>query len=225
MTTYTNDLVLPDEDFALDPDQAPLAGKGTPLPPGVYEVVVTGFQPQRLDRAGNPVEKKASNGRSYISAKLDSFKVVGPFPYDGKKVFTFQDIGTQPIPRAGKFTTELYDLLLAYDQRSEVSGIEAGRALAMSYVESQKPIRVRTTLEALDMAYVQQHEGKEMTKDERNAMWKAARLKVANFTSPTGQILSSVIGPSGQTVEARVKITVFYPSDFVAKLGADHEKS
>jgi len=218
----TDDLQLP-EDLALDPTTAPLAGKATPLPPGNWEIVVKKYDRVKLDKNGYP-QLKTVKGRTYQQALLTSFQVVSPFPYDKKVVYPFQPILTVPQQRQGKFYTQLYDLLLAYDQTKGVSGVEEGLDLAVQYVASEQPIRVHTTLEAVDMDYVRSFDGREQTKEEKNEMWTKARMNVREFISPTGQVLHSVTGPSGNLIEPRCVINVFYPSEAKVKLGPDSER-
>jgi len=150
---------------------------------------------------------------------IEQVKIIEPTENE-RLVNVFTDVRTKPFKRKGPqgqevVASDLQDLLRSYDATQGFEGFAHMTQLLDEYFQSSKPFYFGIGYTGYDKDYVEQEKKKftaDTPKDVVNAMYAKARLATKNFVV-NNVLQTSVVNPaSGNTIEARARITRFYPS-------------
>ncbi len=199
-----------------------------PAKPGIYRLTVVKAEPRKKDGQIVLAEGK------FPTLVLQQVKIVEPVENE-RGVGVFTDVRFKPFTRKGPgqrdvVASDLFDLLRGFDDSANISGIEEAKQLLQQHLEQGSSFLAQIGWTGYDKDYVDQEFAKigaadrsqrsSVAKDIANAIYAKARLNTKNFTI-NGELVSSVTGPSGNTVEAQPKITRYYPSSTEIGKGKD----
>lgn len=212
--------IIDDLDVAIDPETYP--DQASPAPPaaGNYTFRIKSLS-LRKDKDGNIVLKDGQ----YPVYVLEQVEILEPVEF-ARTVAPYQDISTKPFDREGRKATMAGDLARSLDQGRAISGLLELNDTLEEAVANNTTFRAFLDWTAYDSAFVKGEMEKvglagvpfaNMGTQERetaNKIYKAARRdKMKNFSVlPSGRHSHMWVGPSGETVEARAKLTRFYKS-------------
>lgn len=186
----------------------------SPVKPGNYRMVVTKHR-VRTDKEGKLV---LADGK-YPTIVIEQVKIVEPTEAE-RLVGVFTDIRTKPFSRrtvtGDKLASELQDFLRACDETTGFDGFEHMKQLLQQYFDTNTPFLGSIAWTGYDKAYVEQEFAKiggkaNGTKEVVNAIYATARKATKDFVVE-GALVSSILGASGETLEAQPKVSRFYPS-------------
>lgn len=211
------DMVFHDDTFNFNPEQL-RTSSGTGMgstelpPPGFYEVRVVsgGF---RMDRNDKSVQKLDSKGRPIFA--IDRVAILQPAEYEGSFPL-FQDIyasGFQPknwktgeVLRTAPMVYEFINCLAAIDATAPTADFHEN-CLALGQALSTHPtLTVRLAYKGTDITYAKAQIAQGV---DKNAAYRSAELKSTAFKLPTGDYATSIVGPSGELVQAKLVIKEF----------------
>lgn len=225
LPTMTDDLDVPYDAESYVDQSSPL-----PLAPGTYRFKALKVS-ARKDKAGALV---LADGK-YPTLVLEQVSVVEPVE-NARAASVWQDIRTKPQmrkdPRTGtdKPANDLFDIVRSYDAQSGFDGIEGAKQRFQQHAEQGDTFRAEIGWEANDADYVKAEFAKlealgtarkDVSKDVASAIYNTARKRTKDF-KVGGVLVPSVLGPSGNMLEARAKIVRYIPStelDSKVKLG------
>lgn len=230
--TLLQDITFHDDTFDFDP--AALTGGGrdqtqAPLPaPGYYrmKVVAAGLatDPQTGELVRVPKDSTLPVFKLQRIAIIEPEEAAGSFP-------VFQDITCVGWPRRNWKTNEVIpgpkeyafmDWLMAIDSTLATPASADDKALdlnikALTRVLETKPTFVgRLTYEATDVTYAKAQIANGVTKKDA---YKSARLNSQAFKNADGSYRTETLGPSGETVLAKLKVAEFVPDTRTVELG------
>lgn len=218
--------VTDDLNVAMDPETYKDAPTNVVPQPGAYTFRVLAAK-ARTDRDGNQV---LADGK-YPTIVLEQLEIVEP-EGDARKFNPFIDVRTKPVKRLDGFSTDLADIIRAFDQNRGFSGLMEGLSI-LSELSQDSTFRAQIGWSAYDSTYAKAElaaaglEGvkfADMTADQRevaNRIYKAARKTTKDFPVSNGKRIPVTTGLSGETLEARVTIQRYIPSGAEnVKLGA-----
>lgn len=227
--TLLNDITFHDDTFDFDPAAvAAVTGRDqtqAPLPaPGFYrlKVVAAGPAVNRQTGALVTVQERPVFTLQRI-AVLEPEDAAGSFPL-------FQDINCLGFPRKNWKTGEtlpgpkeyqFMDLLMAIDETLVTPASEGPDAFgdnirALGRVLETKPTFVgRLTYEATDVAYAKMRIA---AGEEKKVAYKVAKLNSQAFRNADGSYRTETLGPSGEMVQAKLKVAQFIPASRAASI-------
>lgn len=233
MSNEVEDFIIED-DLKVDENYKVADSGPRPPLPGTYAFTTSkwGF---RKNADGELVLWKDSQGNPrYPVIGLTTLEIVDPFEF-GRKVVVFQDVSTKPFEREGSMVSNAADLLRSFD-----AGVQAGNTsevLAMltdRLNDGQAVFKARLDYEAYDgefaKAEIARAGGKAaLSPKELNAVYDRAKIRGAgriaksNAANNRGDLpIHKWLGPSGNIVDAKPRITVFIPAnDTSVTLGPD----
>lgn len=194
-----------------------------PLEPGNFRFRVVEAS-RRKDKDGNNIDDGG-----YPQFQLTKLEIVEPEEMKGRFVYPFKSYSLKPVAggkRQG--SVPAVDLLRGFDDTLTYSSGKEVLTLLAEQIESGKTFVASTNWLAKDGAYIGEAieaaggDLSSMSEEERRELFAKAifRGQKAFPKAPNGQYLSEVVGPSGDTLEARVDLTRVYPaSKEVKKLG------
>lgn len=199
-----------------------------PLQPGNYRFrVVEGGR--RKNQDGEPIDD-----HGFPQVQLSKLVVVEPEELAGREVYPFQSYTLRPVQGgARKGTVPAVDLLRGFDDTLTFSnGKDALRQLAEQF-EAGKTFVAGTNWEAKDSDFIKEAADEnggdlnDMDDDERRSLFKKAIIRgQKKFPKANGVYIPEIEGPSGATLQARVKLTRIYPSSKeVKKMGPSAKKA
>ena len=215
LPTMADDLDVPYDADAYVDQSSPL-----PLAPGTYRFKALKIS-ARKDKAGQIV---LADG-IYPTLVLEQVSVIEPVE-NARAASVWQDVRTKPQtrrdPRTGKDThaNDLFDLVRSYDATSGIDGIEGAKQRLQQHAEQGDSFRAEIGWEANDSDYVKAEFGKlealgtsrkDVAKEVASAIYNTARKRTKDFKIG-GVLVPSVLGPSGNMLEARAKIVRYIPS-------------
>ena len=207
-----------DDTYELD-SEGYVPSSATVLPqPGNYRVKPTSVT-RRKDKDGNPI---LVDGKFPIFT-INRVEITEPETAQGS--FTlFQDIKTKPYKPKGrtKAASEAADALFSMDLTAlqSLQDFEEVAQECETRLKSQSEFTAYIGYTGYDKAYVDSNLTQGMSKEEINKVYNTARLNTKSFRDPqTGIARQSTIGPSGNVVQAKLKITSFVPATENPKLG------
>jgi hypothetical protein len=221
------------DDMQLDSESPRVETGPKPPLPGNYLFKILKWQ-YRSNKDGTPLlYKNASGVPTYPVIGLTTAEITDPID-NARKVVLFQDVSSVPFDRAGKQASRAGDLLVAIDAAVTAGNTgEILRELA-SRLNAGLEFKARLDYEAYDKdaaATAVAKLGANPTKQAVNKAYQTAKvrgfrniLKSNNLAQQGGLPLHKWVGPSGNVVDVRPVLTVFYPSDINPKevvLGAD----
>lgn len=208
------------EEYAKQADPAPLA-------PGNYRFVVT---KSSLRKERNSETVQLTDGK-FLTYVLNNVKLTEPVENE-RGVALFQDVREKPLTRknsagADSASSELFDLLLAYDAETYPQGtgdelLKAARELFQQYQQEGKSFVAQIKWTGWDKDYVDAEfakiGGKERaSKDVAKAIYDKARKNTRDFIV-NGVRVQSIIGPSGNPIQAKAVIARYFPSNELEKV-------
>jgi len=212
-----------DDSFVYNPNEYVDGNAQTPLPvPGNYT-----FRATKIAR-----KKNRDSGEEILSAKgwptivIQRVELVEP--EDAVASYgVFQEIFTQPYMRKNgnkevPAATHM-DLLRALDQHAEVADFREGITECEKLLSSGLTFRVGIGYQATDVewakAEIARNGGDSCDKETRSKIWKDATLRTKDFKNPDGSYRTSTVGRTGNTLEAKLRLSTFVPSDKDVELG------
>lgn len=227
--TLLNDITFHDDTFDFDPAAiAAVTGRDqtqAPLPaPGFYrlKVVAAGLATNRQTGELLLVKDRPVFTLQRV-AILEPEDAAGSFP-------VFQDINCLGFPRKNWKTGEVLpgpkeyqfiDWLLAIDSSLVTPATEGPDALdanirALARVLETKPTFVaRLTYEATDVAYAK---ARIAAGEEKKVAYKVAKLNSQAFKNADGSYRTETLGPSGEPLQAKLKVAQFVPESRAASI-------
>lgn len=224
------DVPVSAEDYVDQANPAPPA-------PGIYRLQVV--------KAGVRSKKDGTMvlvGGKFPVIVLEQAKIVEPVENE-RQFGLFQDVRTKPSIRKGAggrevSVSDLQDLLRAYDASVSFEGSEHMNQLLDSYIQGNATFVAEVGWGANDFEYIKSQfealvgpdgDRSKVEKEVANAIYNKARKRTKDFIVG-GVRVTSIVGPSGNTLEARPQINRYYPSgewkngeftplDYTRKLG------
>lgn len=200
-----------------------------PAKPGNYRFVATKVAPRknqdgtfRLDDGKFPV------------LVIEQAKIVEPVENE-RGVGLFADVRTKPFERKGQggaavVASDLYDLLRSYDETQNIDGFEHAKQLLQGFIDSNTPFYAQIGWTGYDKDFVDaefnaigattSEARKAVAKDIANAIYSKARKGTKDFIQ-NGSLSPTVVGPSGNLVEAKLRLTRYFPSGTEVGKGKD----
>ncbi len=213
-----------DMNVGVDPDTYPDQANPAPVPAGNYLIRVTKFDVSRKPDGNVVIYNNAEGKPAYPMYSIDQAQIEEPTDFAGRKIGLFQQVSTKPYNRQGELVSQMGDLLRALDQTVSARGTKATIDEVLNLI-ANTPIPVRLDWEANDFGFIKSEfeklfNGKrysELSPADKNVaagVYKRAKIVgMKNFpTLPNGKHNHVWVGPSGDTFEARAKITRYYPS-------------
>ena len=213
-----SEMTFHDDTFNFNPEQlrtSTSGGTGTTAelpPPGFYEVRVVsgGF---RMDRDDKTIQKLDSKGRPIFA--IDRIAILQPSEFEGSFPL-FQDIyasGFQPknwktgeVLKNAPMVYEFINCLAAIDASAPVPDFHEN-CLALGRALAEHPtLTVRLAYKGTDIAYAKAQLALGV---DKNAAYRSAELKGPAFKLPDGTYATSITGPSGELVQAKLVIKEF----------------
>lgn len=174
------------------------------VPEGRYDLVITDWDVSR------DYETKQPDGKAFILQT----QVVGG-EHDGKTVRNLR-VWTSQFERNGVKVSGLGDLIRAIDDTARFTTFQDAAAVIQKAADQKTPIQVSLKWEAFDVEYFNAKGGQSLVRKspEEKALRKEATVKgMTNFRQAAdGSYLPEVVGPSGNTLEARIVINSYTPS-------------
>jgi hypothetical protein len=219
--------VVDDLNVPVDPTEYADQANPAPATPGIYRFSVVKIAP-KTTREGALV---LQDGK-YPVLNLAQVKIVLPVENE-RGVGLFQDVRTKPGVRKGNrgqdvAVNDFYDLLRSFDASIGIDGFEHAKQLLQQYVDGGTTFVGQLGWTARDTDYIDAEFKKlgadtfdarrGVAKELANAIYNKASLSTKNFVV-NGKRVASIVGPSGNLIEARPKIQRFYPSH-IAQDGA-----
>lgn len=193
-----------------------------PLAPGNWRFrVVAGGRAKNND--GEPLD----DGQ-FPQVQLTKLEVVEPEEFKGLEVFPYQKFSLKPIQGGSrKGAVPAVDLLRSFDDTLTFSSGKELLQLLGEQFENGKTFVAGTNWEAKDSdaikEFIDENGGDldDVDQDEKRAFFKKAIIRgQKKFPKNNGYYVPEIEGPSGATLQARVKITRLYPSSKdVKKMG------
>lgn len=199
-----------------------------PAKPGNYRIVVT----------KSAVRTNKDNTLLLVDGKfpiivLEQAKIVEPTDAE-RGIGLFADVRTKPFERKGAQgqavpASDLYDLLHAFDDSMNIDGFEHAKQLLQQYLDGSTPFYVQIGWTGYDKAFVDSEfealaqagtAKADVSKDVSNAIYAKARKGTKDFVQ-NGVLSPSVVGPSGNLIEAKLKLGRYYPSSTEIGKGKD----
>lgn len=223
--TLLQDITFHNDTFEYDPSlmvAAASRGDDAPLPaPGYYRVKVVAGGLKINRETGKPQLDKAEQPIFTLQriAVVEPEDAAGSFPL-------FQDIytnGLQPrnwktgeiIPGRPK-TYQFMDLLTAIDPTAASGDYNENLRTLARLLDTNPMLTVRLTYEATDVTAAKAAIANGV---DKKAAYKAARLNSQAFKNADGTYRTETMGPSGETVSAKLKIAEFVPETKAVVLG------
>jgi hypothetical protein len=198
-------------------DQLPPA----PPPEDNYVLRIDGLKQDEKD--GNPV---LADGR-YPVLLANRYVIVEPTDLENRSAASFVRIATKPFERVpGKKVSPIADITRAFDVSRTWTSLTDGLAILKEMVETGRTLRARIVWEAFDTEYYNQQldalGGKASASKEqiREVSNKSTVRGMRKFTPDgNGGYLPIVVNPhSGNTLNARTRITQYFPSNQTVKV-------
>lgn len=211
------------DDYAVpsNPDEYAAQANPAPLAPGNYR-----FSVVKSDLRKNKDGQTVLADNQFETYVLGTVKVVEPVENE-RQVAIFQDVRTKPSTRkdksgADKAVSDLFDLCLAYDAETYPVDLQQARELFKQYQEQGASFVAQVKWTGYDKAFVDAEFAKiggkdSASKEVANAIYNKARKNTKDFTV-NGVRVSSIIGPSGNAIEARAAIGRYFPSNDLEKV-------
>lgn len=217
--TFEDDL-----NIGVDPETYPDQANPAPIPAGNYQLRIVKFGPQRTKSGEVVIYNNADGKPAYPCYVIGMGEVQEPRERSGQKIGLFQTVSTKPQNRNGVPISNMGDLLRALDQTVSAQGTKA----MIEAVEELIPngnISVRLDWEANDFGWAKSRMEElfggrryaELTQNEKtvaNQIYKESKcVGMKNFpVLPNGKHNHIWTSPGGNVIEARAKITRYYPS-------------
>lgn len=193
----------------------------SPLEPGNYRFqVVDAKQPTNQD--GEPIQ---DNG--YPQLSLDRLIIVEPEEFKGREIYPFQKYSTRPIQGGKrKGAVPAVDLLRGFDDQLTFKGTKELLTLIAEKSTNGGSFIASTNWLAKDSEYIKEQLDanggfENMDDEDRKKLFNTAIFRgQKKFPLKNGVRVPEVVGPSGDTLAARVSLTRIYPaSKEVKKMG------
>jgi hypothetical protein len=199
-----------------------------PVPSGNYTLKV--LRHKGAERDGQPILRDDI----YPVIQIDQVEIIEPSEFAGRKVGLFQSFETKPSRRQ-RGGSDLGDLTRALDATRTWTGLKEGVATLEELLGAGLPMNVRIDWEANDYEYVKAAltaenlngvRYAEMIDDQKkiaNDIYNKAKLRgMKNFPKlQSGDFNHEWTGPGGEVIEARPRITRFFPSTMVFRAKVD----
>lgn len=198
-----------------------------PLEPGNYRFQVVDAK-QTTNQDGEPI---LDNG--YPQLSLDRLIITEPEEFKGREIYPFQKYSTRPIQGGKrKGAVPAVDLLRGFDDQLTFKGTRELLTLIAEKATNGGSFVASTNWLAKDGEYIKEQLDanggfEQMDPEERQKMFNAAIFRgQKKFPLKNGVRLSEVVGPSGDTLPARVSLTRIFPaSKEVKKMGPFSKKA
>jgi hypothetical protein len=207
--------VVDDLNVPVDPETYQDQQNPAPPKPGNYRLVVT-KQTVRTTKEG----KLALTDGKFPTVVLQTASIIEPQENE-RKFGLFQDVRFKPFERKGAggvatVASDLYDLLRAYDATVRIEDYDHAKLLLQEYFDQNASFLAQLTWGGYDAQFVKDEfakiGGKELaTKEVANQIYNTARKRAKDFVQ-NGVLVPSIIGPSGNVIDAKVHIARYYPS-------------
>ena len=208
---------MSETEFVYNPDTYQDGGKAPSIlpTPGHYRIRCTSLA-RRRDRATGEVNLYKGKWPTIVLNRVEVEDAEGQ-----KSTFpVFQEIFTMPFERApGVYASKPMDLLRSIDVQAEVSGFEEAVEEVEKLLASGESFVAATGYGATDTEWAKSVLGPNATKEEKKKVWDEARLTTKNFKNPDGSYRTATIGKLGNTIEAKLVLANFVPSDRDVPLG------
>jgi hypothetical protein len=197
------------------PDQTDPA----PLPPGNYRFVV--------DDAARTKNQDGEflDDNGYPQLQLSKLTIVEPEEeFKGRSIYPFQKYTTRPY-QSGKRVGAVpaVDLLRGFDDSLTFKGTNELLGLLKELASSGKAFTASTGWLAKDSEYIKEAIDaaggfENLSEEERKELFDKAFFRgQRKFPKVNGFFVPEVVGPSGETLTAKVNLTRIYPSSKVVK--------
>lgn len=211
--------VVDDLNVPVSPEDYVDQANPAPAKPGNYRLVATKVE-VATNKDGFP---KLVDGK-YPIIVIQQAKIVEPVENE-RGIGVFYDIMTKPFERKGSqgqavVASGLQDMLRGYDETIGFDGFDHMKSLLQQYVEQNATFLAQLTWTGYDKAFADAEfetlalagtPRDQVSKEVANAIYAKAKKGLKDFTV-NGQLQASVVGPSGNLVEARLKLGRVFPS-------------
>lgn len=184
-----------------------------PLNPGNWALrVVEGGRAK--DKDGNNIDDEG-----FPVIVLNQLEIVEPEEFKGRQIYPFAKYSFKPIAagkRAG--AVPAVDLLRAFDDSLTFANRQELAVLLAEQIAGGNTFRGSTNWEAKDSDYIREQLDAaggfdDMDEDARRELFKVAIIRgQKKFPKVNGSFVPEIVGPSGDKIQARVKLTRLYPS-------------
>lgn len=199
-----------------------------PAKPGNYRLVVT----KHAVRTTKDGQLFLADGK-FPTIVLEQAKIVEPVDAE-RGIGLFTDVRTKPFERKGAggvaiVASDLYDLLRAYDDTQNIDGFDHAKSLLQTALDGNQPFYAQIGWTGYDKAFVDAEFAAlesagtakaDVSKDVSNAIYAKARKNTKDFVQ-NGILSPTVVGPSGALIEAKLKLTRYFPSSTEVGKGKD----
>lgn len=211
------------EDVSYDPTTYPDQGAAQLPTPGVYRFRATSIGRKKNRDSGEPV---LTQGKWPV-IMLNRVEIVEPTEENGAFA-VFEEISTNPFMRkvgsAEIPGSRHMDLLRSIDQDASPGGFEAAIGEVESLLTSGQTFVATLGYKATDVDWAKAQLAlvgdKNAPKDVVNRIWNEARYTTKDFKNPNGGYRTKLVGKSGKTLDAKLALTKFFPSNSNTDLGA-----
>jgi hypothetical protein len=194
-----------------------------PLQPGNYRLRVDEAG-ERKDSDGEPIK---DNGYPVIS--VNKLTIIEPEELAGREIFPFQNYSLRPVQSGNrKGSIPAVDLLRGFDDTLTFASAQELVSLLAEQITNGNTLVARTSWIAKDSEAIKEAieaaggDLNDMDEDERKELFKTTIFRgQKRFPKVNGFFVPEVIGPSGDTLTARVNLQRIFPSSKeVKKMGA-----
>lgn len=195
-----------------------------PIAPGNYAFAVVEAGRKRTQ------EDEPIDDNGYPQVVLNKLVVIEPEDVKGYEIYPFQAFSLRPI-QGGKRrgAVPAVDLLRALDDNLTFTSGKEVLALLAEKFEAGAQFRAATNWLAKDAefirSFIDENGGDldDVDEEERRKMFKQAIIRgQKRFPKVNGFYVPEIVGPSGDTLQARVTLTRLYPaSKTVRRMGAN----
>lgn len=212
-----------DLNVAVDPDTYQDQANPAPPPAGTYKLQIEKWSVRKTQDGEVILTNNSSGVPTYPILVLEKVKLLEPFPYNDRIVGLYQDLKTAPKTRMGQTVSDLGDIVRALDQTQGFSGLKQGVQIFGQLAETT-PFSATLDWYWYDSEFVrnqldEQFDGRnygELNPDEKRKageIYNKAKLQgMRKNKLPNGKFSHIWTGPSGNKLEAKLKIVRFYPS-------------
>ncbi len=209
-----------DDSYDFDPTAAYPDANAVILPqPGEYSVR------GKLTPAKDRKTQQAKEVEGFPVMQLARVEIVDPEEHNGSYA-VFKNIGTKPFVRGTKRASVMLDALRSIDA-NQLANLPAGPdawIAAKDAVEAElasgATLRVKLGYEATDIEGFKAAMEAAKTDEEKNGLWNKFTYKNKAFRRPDGKgYNTTVTTPEGRTLEAKLVVTEFVPSNKHGKGG------
>jgi hypothetical protein len=220
------------DDLEVNEDYQELEVTFRPPTPGNYTFKPVSWE-MKKDKAGNLVRYKDAQGNpKYPVFNLKMVEIVDPID-NSRQVGVFQDVPTNVFEREGHRVSQAADFLKSIN--GEAVAANTGEVISQisEALNAGMPFRARLDYTGYDKNYAAQllseaGGAQSLTKKELNALYTKAKVRgyknIRKQNTAAGQPTLPIykwVGPSGDVIDVRPILTIFFSANDDVTLGPD----